>query len=192
MRPAWPGFGRGVRNPLVCGRKFCPDCGRWRHACDFRVTRHHGKERLDSYCDTCRLRFKRRARSRWTPEQRALHREYQRFWTEAQRRAVGTPSRTFRRRVPSDRKERSLLSVDPILTAINQWLQLHLPEWRRDPDRTVENLGSLAGLDARTINRYQSGESRRIQLNAADKLAMALDTPLSLLYPDEDEQEAAA
>lgn len=197
MRPAWCGLKKGRPNPVVCGRRFCARCGRWRLvATEFHL---YPNGKFHSICRTCKRIANRRDQQARTEEQRELVREYQRFWQEVRRRAAGIPPRRFnyssenrRRRVTVvDRRERVLLPRQPILDEIERWLQSNLPEWRRDPERSVENLAALAGLDPRTINRIQNGESQHVSLDVADKLAMALDVPLALIYPDDEERLAA-
>lgn len=116
-----------------------------------------------------------------------MKRERQRFNAEGKRRQEGIPQRQFKnRKTVIDRGERIFLPREPLLREIDFWLQLHLPEWRRDEDRTVENLASLAGTSARQVYRLQVGESRHVQLDLADRLAMAMGIPLVLLYEDEE------
>lgn len=191
MRPKWCGMGRGTPNPIVCGRRFCGSCGRWRHVCDFHFTRVHGFPRLDAYCRACRRVRKRRDHANLSPEQRQLVRERGRFNAERKRRQEGVPQRQFKnRQTVIDRAERVFLATGPILEEIDRWLMLHLPEWRRDEDRSVENLARLAGMSARGIYRLQTGESEHVRLDVADKLARALDIPLALIYPEDQEMAA--
>lgn len=89
-----------------------------------------------------------------------------------------------------DRAEQVFLPIAPLLGEIDRWLQLDQPEWRRNPERSVENLAALAGINARTINRFQNGQSRRIRIDVADKLAVALDIPMPLIWPDDEEMAA--
>lgn len=206
-RPAWSGLSKrppGRRGPnghflpeagfigVTCGHKHCTLCGRWRPVSDFSVWNVRGGLKLGSRCQTCHNRLNYTRYRSEDESQRALRREYQRFYKEAQRRARGIqPRNAPNRRTVVDRIERVFLPREPILDEIDRWLQVHLPEWRRDEERTVERLGMLAGVDGKTIRRIQTGESQHVQIDIADRLAMALDVPLPLLYPDDDQEVAA-
>lgn len=87
MRPAYPHNGRS--NPVVCGRKFCARCGRWRHAVDFSPHGRRGATRLNSRCRTC----VRLTHAEASQRERERRREYSRLWAERDRRARGVPTR---------------------------------------------------------------------------------------------------
>lgn len=54
-----------VKNPIICGRRNCTKCGRWRHTIDFkwswRNPEYRQKPTISSVCDACR-RAKERER----------------------------------------------------------------------------------------------------------------------------------
>ena len=170
-------------NPIVLGRKFCAGCGRWRQIGDFeRMPRG-----LRARCRVCQRTYQRELYRDRSPERAEAKREYRRFWQEAQRRRNGTPARAFRHRsTVVDRVERVFLEAKPLLEAMDAFETRELRSLRvresGKPD-VWERLALEAGLDSRALRRLRSGESRRVQLDVADKLAVALDIPLSLLYP---------
>ena len=179
MRPAYSGLRvRGgnptrttPRNPIVCGRKFCAQCGRWRHVVDFqRERRNTGSGGLRSYCRTC-SEIKRRTRMADARRRQEL-REYQRIWADARRRQAGVPIRNFKhRRSVIDRPERVLLPLEPLLQALVQV-----------PETELDALARRAGLTPRTIYRYRHGESQHVRIDVADKLAVAMGTTSSLIW----------
>jgi transcriptional regulator with XRE-family HTH domain len=79
-----------------------------------------------------------------------------------------------------------LLDPTTLVEEIDRWLELHLPKWARDPERSEERLEQLAGVSEKTVSRLRSGESRRVRLDVADKLAVVLGIPLELLCPYEE------
>ena len=166
------GFAGRAEVEIVLGRKFCLGCGRWRHLCDFGRIRSAGRRHeTRSRCYTCSRRQARYYRESRTPEQRALEREYQRFWAEAKRREQGLAPRRWDRRTVIDRTERVLLPVDPI----RQLLMEHFGEWRE--------LARLTEISERTISRL-AYEQAHVRIDIADRIALALGEPLGLLYLD--------
>jgi hypothetical protein len=154
----------------VLGRKFCPRCGHWRHLCDFRPIAGGP----DSYCQACRYILKREAYARRTAAQREAKREYDRIWYEVKRRRAGTPPRPFkRRRTVIDQREGIYFPVEPLLKALKDW------------DAGYKALARAAGVPERTIYRFRYGESVRVQIDVADKLAVALGIPSAVLWRDE-------
>jgi transcriptional regulator with XRE-family HTH domain len=175
-----PGRFIGERvNPVVLGRKFCARCGHWRHVCDFRPCAH-SVDGLFSYCHACKRSYEREYRGQMTEQQREARREYNRIRAEARRRAAGM--RVYERHRPSviDRVERVLLPRDPIVHELR----------RRRGELTTIALKS--GVPERTITRLLSGESRRVRIDVADKLAVALGVPLATLYPSPEAEAMAA
>jgi hypothetical protein len=71
---------------------------------------------------------------------------------------------------------RIFLAREPLVEELTAWRRENLA-------RSWVTLGQRAGVPERSIRRIVSGESRHVRLDMADKLAMALDQPLSLLYP---------
>jgi hypothetical protein len=179
MRPAYIGLRRRDRpaffasNPVVCGRKFCALCGRWRLICDFRFK----SGRPYSYCQGCeRTRLREHFRN-MTAEQRELRNEYARFRWDAMARAAGLPKRERRRSVV-DRVEPVYLEPGPLIEALQAWGDSWLA------------LVATSGVPERSINRLVRGESRHVRLDLADKLANALGIPLSLIYDPDTTQVA--
>jgi DNA-binding Xre family transcriptional regulator len=174
VRPAWSGLKRPGSNPVALGRKHCSECGHWRLvASDFGLK---GDGTVKGRCRLClRLKERQRTEAR-TPAQRIRRRDL------ARARTGWVPGNV----------ERILLPPEPIRGAINRWLQLHLPEWRRDEGRNDMALARASGVSERGIGRIRSGKVKHVRLDVADQLAVALDIPLSLLYPYEDDEEMAA
>jgi hypothetical protein len=157
---------------VVCGRKFCARCGRWRHVCDFERDPRNRTSGLYSWCRACHRIWKRERYARRTPAERELINEYRRIWNEVQRRRAGIPPRNWRTLRPlPPRDQGELLDPAPLLTAMKRW------------DGSQRALARKSGVPPRQLYRIESGESRRVQLNVADRLALALGIPLELLYP---------
>lgn len=83
--PTYPIVGR---NPVVCGRKFCAGCGRWRLACDFAAHRREPLQ-LNARCHAC----VRIAYAHASEREREQRREYARKYAERKRREAGVPER---------------------------------------------------------------------------------------------------
>lgn len=159
---------------VVLGRKFCAGCGHWRHLCDY--GQHRGGHR--ARCRVCHLRYQIAWRDRMTPEQRAHRREYERFWYEAKRREAGLPTGSTRRQRRALPIERVFFPTEPLLEVLNDAVRRELVE-------SWEVIARRAGLDGHTIRRLRFGESERVRIDTADRLAHALGLPLALVYPDE-------
>lgn len=85
MRPAYPIIGR---NPVVCGRKFCAGCGRWRQIVDFSCHKRDPLQ-VNARCYAC-VRIGHNTASERERERR---REYNRLYAERKRRERGVPTR---------------------------------------------------------------------------------------------------
>jgi transcriptional regulator with XRE-family HTH domain len=166
-------LGMGRPNPVICGRKFCARCGRWRHVVDFRP-RRDAKTGLTSYCDTCLRVVGRETRAARTLEQRERNREYQRIWGEGKRRRVGIRRREEVLAKRPLRTERILLPIEPLVAL--------LAPYRDDGELTT--LARRAGVGERSLGRLLSGESMRVRIDLADKLAVALGVPSALIWRD--------
>lgn len=80
------------RENVICGRKFCRDCGIWRLACFFPLTSkvsQDGTPILQSRCDTCNRTYWREQRRRNVERRRATQRE----WYRIERRLAGVKPR---------------------------------------------------------------------------------------------------
>ena len=176
MRPPYSGLqahAAAVDNPIVLGRRYCVGCGRWRPVHDYpRIARQQAGG-LRSRCWACHRAYQRRWLAERSADERELYREYARIWQEAKRREAGIQRRVYRRRSVVDRTERVLLDPGPILS------ELH----RRRAE--LAEIALQAGVTPRTLFRYTHGESARIRLDVADRLAMALGIPLATLYPED-------
>ena len=181
MRPPYSGIRRGGANPIACGRKFCASCGRWRLLVEFHRAYDGRDGGVHSYCETCYRRSQRKAYHARTEEQRELRREYDRFWTEAQRRKRGAPVRRFQTRsTVVDKVERILLDTGPLLRE----MECHILE-RQDQGEQFgwATLARQAGTSERALSRLRTGQSAHVRLELADRIAVAMGVPLALLYP---------
>jgi hypothetical protein len=185
MRPAYSGLGKGVPNPVVCGRKFCSKCGRWRPVSDFRpwpwhkprvgsgIGRKPSASGLSAACVNCGNRARREQRQAWTPERVALEAEYHRFYSDARRRRAGARRYQRRRASVVDRIEKVGLPVEPIAR-----------ELARLDDGDFATLAARADVSERALYRYRYGESRHVRIDIADRVALALGLSLFELYGD--------
>ena len=167
--PYWHLHTRFGVHEIVCGRKFCPACGRWRHLVDFPPERRRGGQPTPR-CRACvnigRAYYTRHE----TPERAADRRERQRIYYEGKRRAAGVPVSTARRRSVVDTREAVYLPVAPLRAEL---AKLH--------DGDFGALSRRSGVPERTIYRlrYTNG---KVQIDVADKLAVALGTTSALLF----------
>lgn len=183
---------RGRTPTIVLGRKFCPSCGRWRHLCDFghrsRQGVVHGREYVQTYCYGCQ-RVKLRAQlARRTQRQRELRREYERWWRTGMRRERGTPERNWQHRpLRPDPTAKKRMPADPLAGAIIGYLRAHGWTGVGNNQTTAIGLDWLAreaGVSDRLVHRVLH-EQRWVTLDTADRLALAIDVPLALIYPED-------
>lgn len=71
------------------------------------------------------------------------------------------------------------LSPEPILQEVHRWFGYATDE---DP-RSIRMLADRAEVGEKTIRSLLYGDTEHVTLDVADRLAMALGTHLSLLYP---------
>jgi hypothetical protein len=174
---------------IVCGRKFCSCCGRWKHLVFFpndgRMQKTTGLPRFYGWCDTCH-HAKRKAIYEGImadPERHAAQAERQRFAAHEDRRRAGVPERNWQ--APKSRS--SLLP---------RWEDEHYPAgpfitwWRAyqaaNPLLKAENFLAGAHADAAHIRRAVSGKTPVLSLDLIDKvLVQAGESPTTLLamYP---------
>lgn len=157
---------------IVCGRKFCSVCGRWRLLMDFAIS---DGDRFMARCRTCALRCSRYYTAHLTPEQVARRREYDRIWKEGQRRAAGLPPRVKRRAGHRtngviNNREGIYFPVAPLKAELD-----------RLGDGDLGVLAARAGIPEHTIWRIRN-QSDKVQIDVADKLAVALGTTSALLF----------
>jgi hypothetical protein len=176
---------RGMRNPIVLGRKFCAGCGHWRHVCDFRPRPRNTGSGLASRCRACERISNRQIYARRSSEVRARYNEYHRIWSEVQRRQTGIPPRSSGRRSVVDRAEYRFLPAGLLVAEVHRYLA-HPPPGMgiADLGYGLEGLGRRAGVPARSITRLLRGESRHVRIDLADKLCVALGLTLALVYGD--------
>jgi hypothetical protein len=158
---------------VVCGRKFCPVCGIWRHLCDFNPeSRRHGVPY--ARCQTCSRVSRRYYMAHESPAQAENRRERQRIFYEGQRREAGVPVTTAHRATVIDRIERVYLDPAPLLAEVERVTGFN---------GGLETLARASGVSSREIFAWRRGE-RRLRIDHADAVAVALGVPLALLYPE--------
>jgi ribosome-binding protein aMBF1 (putative translation factor) len=157
----------------VCGRKFCSRCGIWRQLADFPPDGKKLGQPLH-HCRTCENTARRYYDQQMTPAQLENRRERHRIYAEGQRRAAGVPPTTARRRRLTDAREAIYLSVEPLRELMKQ----------TDALMSDRDLAARAGLPERTVWRVRH-ENGKVQLDVADKLAVALGTTSKLLWGEE-------
>jgi predicted Fe-S protein YdhL (DUF1289 family) len=161
-----------VAGEVALGRKFCSGCGRWRHLVDFMPYVRNGRPM--ARCLGCQRAAKVWHWHNMPREQREAIYEYVRIYRNAKRHEIGRKPREFKSRPTIvDRPEYVFLSLDPIVDEL---------------DRLNGDLGMIAkraGVPERTILRLRTGESHRVRIDVADKLAVAMGIPLELLYHGE-------
>lgn len=166
--PYWRLHTRLGAYEVVAGRKFCSRCGRWRLLLDF-PHETHKRGVPHQHCTACQRQTRRFYSRHLTPEALENQRERQRFYYEGMRRRNGVPETTAHRRRVTDRAERILLPIEPLVR-----------ELLKVEDR--EELARRAGVDSRSIQRLMSGRSARVRIDLADKLAVALGIPSATIW----------
>lgn len=168
--PYWELHAHGGAVEVVLGRKFCPGCGRWRLLLDYPVRLGRPAPR----CRACQNIEHAWRYAHQTEAQREIRNEYRRFQSEVYRRRAGAEPREFKNRhTVIDRPEYVFLSREPLLGELE----------RLNGD--VGIVARRAGVPERTLLRIRTGESRRVRIDVADKLAVALGIPLEALYNGE-------
>ena len=188
MRPPFRWL-RADAGPIVCGRKFCTGCGRWRHVIDFG---HHSASRygIRARCRTCTRRYEI---AYWSqPDALARRRESQRFHKHAKRRARGVAQRRtpYRLRFGDGYLDSVApygpATVDPALLAahVAQWLAAydaqHIGHGARFGSGAHHALAVASGVPERRIYGVLHGE--RCHRVTADRLACAIGLPLATIY----------
>lgn len=168
--PYWELHTWGGSVEVVCGRKFCPGCGRWRHVCDF-APDPRKPARKWARCDACVRATVRYYTAHLSPERRADRREAKRFQEEGRRRRNGAKPREFHnRRSVIDLREAVYLPVEPLREALKPYANGELTA-----------IAKRAGVPERTVTRIRH-ESGKVQIDVADKLAVALGVPAALIW----------
>lgn len=162
-----------TRNPVILGRKNCAHCGRWRHIMDFPKR---------GSCYSClKAEWEERRQS---PEWKENRREYNRMYYSARQRAMGravVPRYKARKGLKNDKQER--LPIDPLRAHIQSWMQTYVAQAEHDWDTGKLALGQVTGLPDKTVDRLLH-ENKQVNVNTADRIAVATGTHLRILYPD--------
>lgn len=168
--PYWELHTRLGAYEVVCGRKYCPACGRWRHLCDFPPERRRYGAAM-SRCRACRSIGRAYYYvHNMTEAQRADMRERHRIYYNGKRREAGVPELTYVRNSVIDNREAIYLPVAPLKAALDEL-----------DDGEFGELARRAGIPERTIYRLRY-EGAQVQIDVADKLAVALGTTSQLLF----------
>lgn len=181
--------------PIVCGRKHCATCQRWRHVSDF-YCRHRtpsGAMRdLNGSCKKCQDRAQRERLAR-SEEAQAKRREYQRLYHEGLRRSKGIPPRQWgprSKRMQPKRKTRDVrVDAGPFVAWLDRWMQQQ--EGLRSVDQddgivlmSLEDLAREAGVSARSYSRARTEGTVAIGIIDATLIAAHSDLNLDDLIPD--------
>lgn len=187
MRKPYSKFTGAGSNPVVCGRKFCSICGRWRPAVDFSCYRRDPLK-LASRCRTC-ARADGLAMRR-DPQRGELRREYDRIWKEGRRRAAGVPERQYGplarvHQLPNEKHQGNAVPREPLAIEIRRWQS-------RDFDRTLQNLADISGVWEKRIREVVNERDGNVSVPIADTLCVAMGLHLSEVYPELYDLEFAA
>lgn len=185
MRPPYRGFTGAHCNPLVCGRRHCTVCGRWRHGTDFPCSRRRPRLLLAGRCATCARRQGRQARR--DPVRGELRREYDRIWHEGRRRAKGIPERPGRTAPPDPPHSpgNRTLPAAPLHAPLHAWMRAYAVEHPSGVNGSLHGIRALArasGVEERLVYNILSGRQERCHYAVADRLLIAVGLSLTLVY----------
>ena len=167
-QPHWKLHLHNGANELVCGRKFCAGCGRWRHLCDY--PRNASKEyRVPlARCRACVNITRKWYDHHLTPRQVENRRERHRIYYGGRSEGVSNGHASV-----VDRVEYAFLPSAPVGELLDGM-----------SDKALKALAEHVGTDERALRRYVSGESEHVRLDIADALAVTLGHHLFDLYGD--------
>lgn len=152
------------RNPIMCGRKFCTGCGRWRHVVDFAChTRDENGEMtlVAGTCRACTRLLNRETKSNYSTRLEIA--EYNRVWQEKRRRRLGV--------LP--REEWSKLNGRPII--LGRTFCSRCGCWRPVSDFPLQKRGSKGQLP-----RLQSACYACARMLARENYRKRLEDPVRL------------
>lgn len=167
-QPYWELHIHNGANEVVCGRKFCAGCGRWRHVCDFPRNASKGYKVALARCRACVNITRKWYDRHLTPEQVENRRERHRIYYT--RRDGAGPGNGHASVI--DKIEYVYLPAGPLRTALG--------DTRLDQSEVARRVG----ISDRALARYHTGESAHIRLDIADRLALVLGFHLFDLYGD--------
>jgi hypothetical protein len=146
-----------------------------------------GKALYSPYCRVCTARRHRAYYHQTHPtEWWELRREYARIWSQTKRRLEGKPERQWSRARVVDKPEHRFLPVQPLALEMQRYLAVVGNGLLMSGDHGfgIDGLARTAGVPPRSVSRLLTGESRHVRIDLADKLAVAIDVPLALIYGD--------
>lgn len=117
------------------------------------------------------------------------NRIYHRIWRERQGIHVRTMSEAeYLERYGNGSGWKTALDPTPLVAQMAGWFDDeetvdHCTPEERELARTQQSLAAISGVPARTIGRVLN-EGANISLRNADRLAVAIDVPLTLVYPE--------
>ena len=173
-----------IGSMVVCGRRFCVRCGRWRLLLDFP---HRPSGSPGARCYAC-LRADQRehiARQRQDLRWVEARREYHRIYKEAQRRAAGIPERHWVNGRPikpdpsAHGNAHRRVDTAPLVPQLRLWLAAHAAEHN---GQGLRALADAAVVPERRLWAILHGEQDRCHYLVADRLAVAMDLPLGFIY----------
>jgi hypothetical protein len=204
-------------NPVVCGRRFCNICGRWRHIVDFGVdsrTRRGTPITFSSKCRVCDRNQKRvkkgalpravgsaprELRLEWrrlnTEEKRKNaawleeRREYHRIYNEVRRRKAGVPPRHWVSNKRGDTTD-PLIPVSPLAAAVEASGVPRIEVARRIGWFLPGGLGDERRMAAQL--GLGSDQRQRIRYRRAVEIAKAIDIPVPEIDDVIDPTQAAS
>lgn len=193
-------------NPVVCGRKLCVSPHhqgpRWTLAINFSVSHRNGRDvpEMRNVCRTCTQRQRTVYRESLPEEIQQLRKERGRLYNQARRANMTDEEREAERvrdrvRQGKDPELEALVApVEPFVKDIERWLnsygrRIQAAPWfwleRRDARHIgITRLAEEARISDKQLRRYLDREAYYIELATADRLAMALGTPLCVLAED--------
>lgn len=162
----------------VLGRKFCSDCGKWRHLCDYNVAKRTRGIAV-SFSNVCRhCNRLRQRRHRQQPEVRERLREYDRIWKDAQRRRDGIPERNWKVGGPRDLSPTNgkdkLVDVKPF----RDWLEGQLVAQEKNGGSLTE-LAKKAGYDEARLRMVRT-TNKQVSVAMIDRVLTAANSPTNL------------
>ena len=142
---------------------------------------------LESYCEACTRARSREQYRQLTPKQyrrkRARDRSANRFYRDRLAREAGGPGLPIGVGELPNSKQRILLPREPLLAEMESYLLRQRANGH--PDFSWEQLAFEVGCPQREIYRIRTGESKRVSSKVADRIAMGIGVPLSMIYRDQ-------
>lgn len=162
------------------GRRNCAKCGRWRCLIDYRpyYSKKRSKEYLRKTCEFCCKRKDLDRYYNFSSEQRDRARERTREYAAARRRREGRPVRNIYKKDYGSGRCHDNISYKESLDPIPLMAEAKRLRW------STKKIAKEAKSDPRRVTDWLGGKMK-INIDAADRLCLALGTHLTLVYPYE-------